>query len=443
MHSKKVYLHTFGCKINQYETQALKEKLHAMGGMKETSSPGQADCILLNSCAVTSRALQDLRKAARRFYRENPGVSIVVTGCAVKHFGKELGDLPGVEKLVPQEAKSQAAKYIHYLCNPGESVEKGQEAATQEFFPFEDLNISDFSRARPVVKVQDGCSRVCTYCIVPLSRGGSRSRDPGDIAGEIDRLYANGMREVVISGINLAQYEYRSWEMGDFWDLVVWLDRELYRKYGQDIRLRLSSLDPSLLDSKGLETLTGSKLVCPHLHISLQSASSGVLSRMGRSHYQGRDIKEFINRLNSHWRIYALGVDILLGFPGESSEDFRETYDFVLDMPFTYGHVFVFSPRPGTRASRMSPAVSRSDKKQRSREMHELFRAKKDAFLQRLEMESSLRVIVEQENPGLGMNEYYTLSYFNRGQEGLQKASLVETRPVSASAEGIYVERLT
>ncbi len=442
MSNKKVFLYTFGCKINQYETQALKEKLDAMEGMEEASFPKQADCILLNSCAVTSRALQDLRKTVRRFYRENPGVWIVVTGCAVKHFGKELRELSGVKKLVPQEEKSQAADYIRYLCNSGELPVKEQEAGTAETFQFEALNISDFSRARPVVKVQDGCSRVCTYCIVPFTRGASRSRDPEDIAREIHRLYSRGFREVVISGINLGQYEYQSRDMKDFWDLVAWLDRVLYRYYGQDIRLRLSSLDPSLLNSKGLETLIASALVCPHLHVSLQSASTGILDRMGRSHYSSTDIEEFISKLNSYWGIYALGVDILLGFPGESREDFLETRDLVQKLPFTYGHVFVFSPRPGTKASKMSPVVSRSEKKQRSREMHELFRAKKDLFLQRLNKESVLRVILEEKNPALGMNEYYTLSFFSESKEDLQKASLVEARPIAADQEGIYVEKV-
>ncbi len=281
---------------------------------------------------------------------------------------------------------------------------------------------------------------MCTYCIVPYTRGASRSRDPDDILQEIERLYQNGFREVVISGINLSQYEYTSKHLTDFWDLVTWLDIEVYKQCGQDIRMRLSSLDPSLLASTGLDALTGSILICPHLHLSLQSASSGILHRMGRSHYSSSDIEKFIHKLNRYWGIYGLGADILLGFPGESDEDFRTTYDFVQRLPFSYGHVFVFSPRPGTKAYEMKPVVSRQDKKLRSQKMHELLQAKKKYFLQKLQSASSVRVVLEQENPALGMNEYYTLSFFSRDGEGQHKASLIKAIPISASEEGIYVE---
>mgnify|MGYP000468094437 CR=1 FL=1 len=405
----------------------------------ETTLPSEADCILINSCAVTSRAVQDVRKSARRFYRENPRVSTVITGCAVKHFQEELKELPGVVELVPQEEKDQVADLIRGMYTGGELLER--KIYTEGFFSLEDLSISSFPRARPVLKVQDGCSRVCTYCIVPHTRGSARSRDPDDIIKEIDRLYQNGFREVVISGINLSQYKYASKQLADFWDLIAWLDGELCRHFAGEMRMRLSSLDPSLLDLKGLQILTRSISICPHLHLSLQSASPDILRRMGRSHYSSSDIEKFIQELNKSWSVYGLGADILLGFPGESDSDFCKTYELVQRLPFSYGHVFVFSPRPDTRAYQMRPVVSRQDKKMRSQKMQELLQSKKRAFLQRLVNISSLRVVLEQEDPALGMNEYYTLSFFSRGSEDNFQASLVEAIPISAGEQGLHVEK--
>lgn len=441
----KVFIHTFGCKINQYETQALKEKFEARPGIGLAQDLRDAHCIVINSCAVTSRAVQDVRKTARYCYRNHPGVSTIITGCAVKHFREELGQLPGVAMLVPQEKKGILPDYLQYLWGLGNNPDNcvygpvpDRYRADKEKSIFQDLTISEFPRARPVVKVQDGCSRVCSYCIVPFTRGAPRSRDPEDILSEIRRLYRNGYREVVLSGINLAQYQYSARDLQDFWDLVDRLDKTLSSDFGPHLRMRLSSLDPSMLNPKGLNTLIGSELVCPHLHISLQSASEKILFHMGRSHYNSSDIERFILELNKYWRTFALGVDILLGFPGESREDFSLTYRFVRDLPFTYGHVFVFSPRPGTRAFGMSSEVSGTEKKFRSREMQELLRAKKIAFWKKLQRESRVNVVLEQKKPMLGMNEYYTLNIFSQGRSNFGKGALIEATPLSASEQGIY-----
>ncbi len=435
--SYRFYIFTIGCKINQYETQALRESW-LRKGYEETSEPQNAHIILMNSCAVTEKAVQDLRKLTRRFYRNNPQSRIIITGCAAEFFKEQLMSLPGVVALVSQKKKG----YLNNLCLKHVFDNKDIELVKQDSYQksnYQDFFISDFPRARAVLKVQDGCSQACTYCIVPMARGPSRSRDFKDISEEADRLVRSGFQELVLSGINLNQYGEDLEQDIDFWDLLHWLDKELYKKWKNSVRIRLSSLDPALLRAKGLKVLENCYLLCPHLHLSVQSASTKILQKMGRNHYDTKFIFDFLEKLRGIWPIYALGVDILLGFPGEMEEDFEQTYNFCQDIPLSYAHVFTYSPRPATKAAKMSGQVPEPKKKQRSKSLRELAAAKKQSFLRQISKLDSLQVILEQTNPCLGLCEYYVLCYLQEEFANLRKKNKIEATPVKQKPGGLLV----
>ena len=424
------YLFTQGCKINQHETQALREAWLERG-WREVESVSEADLILINSCAVTHKAVRDLRRAARSLHRESPGAEIAVTGCAVPGFGDELRELPGVRRLVAQREKQQLLAWPE-----GEAEADRGCGAAEKKWP---LGISHFPRARPALKVQDGCSAGCTYCYVPLSRGPSQSRPPEEVLREALDLARHGYRELVLSGINLGQYAAPGEDIRDFWDLLFWLETRLIAEGRGGIRLRMSSLDPSLLGDKGLRTLAANELLCPHLHLSLQSASPDILKDMGRDRYRPADVSAFIRELPRIWQDFALGADFLLGFPGETEQDFAETLDFARKMPFTYGHVFTFSPRPGTRAAGFSESVSPGVKKRRSEELRGVLQDKQQAFAFRMADVDRLRMVLEQRDPPAGRCEYYSLCYLDGDPGPGREGELIAVQPLEPREGGILV----
>ncbi len=421
---KRFYILTLGCKINQYESESIRESW-LRKGFVEMRDPSGADVILINSCAVTHMAVHDTKKYARRFIRENPGKEIIVTGCAIPRFEKEIRQINGIGHIIPQRKKSALLYYPNL-----------NEDNLDEVSDFS-LEISDYFRARPLIKVQDGCSHYCRYCIVPLTRGPSRSRDVDSILAEVDRILAKGFREIIISGINLMEFRntYMDREL-DIWDLIFLISKYTTRDY-PDARIRISSIDPGLLHDKALDILERCSNIAPHLHISVQSASEKVLKRMGRSHYSPLDIEIFLRRLSNIWPVFGLGCDILTGFPGEDEGDFRLTYEFCKNMPFTYGHVFKYSKRPGTPAANYPDQVDKDVKQKRSSILRELFLDKKKRFIKSLISTNQLNVVVEDPKKGIGMCEYYIICKLQGEFTGLRKGSIIKCIPRGEDLEAM------
>lgn len=427
------YTATMGCKINQYETHAIAEAWAAGAGGEaeqecvEVRSPHAADLILVNSCAVTANAVSDLRQAIRRLHRDNPKAGIIITGCAAQVMPEELGALPGVIRVVPQEDKAD-------LLDGPESL--NTSTAKPAFAPF---SISGFGRARAVVKVQDGCSHRCTYCIVPLTRGTSVSRPMDEVTDEVARLLDAGFREMILSGINLRHYGRGLPGRPDFWDLLARLDAEFGGDWAGRARFRISSVEPGQLTDKAFETLAASKMVCPQLHLSLQSGDPEVLQRMGRGHYSPEMAVEFLERLGSVWPVIGLGADIIAGFPGETEVQFENTLALCRRLPLTYGHVFPYSERPGTRAATMGNVVDVPVRKERAARLRGVVNRKKRAFQERLLGLPSLDVLV-QDAKGRGVNEYYAACRFTEMHAAPMRRSLVRARPVRVEKGVIVVE---
>jgi threonylcarbamoyladenosine tRNA methylthiotransferase MtaB len=421
---QKFYVSTMGCKINQYESEALAEAWSARG-LVESCVPEDAQVLLVNSCAVTSRSVRDLRALVRRLRKVNKGARLVVTGCAAQVLREELAAMPEVDLVLPQDRKPQLLADPFISFGASLAAESLQAAVPIAFPRFE---ISAFNRARAVVKVQDGCSHGCTYCIVPLTRGPSVSRAPDEILAEVRRLLDAGYRELVISGVNLRQYGRDFAEPLDFWDLLAGIEREFAPEWAGRARLRLSSVEPGQLDAKALDVLCAARLVAPHLHLSLQSGDPEVLRRMGRGHYRPEQVLEFLAKLRQAWPRLGLGADLLTGFPGETEAQFTNSYAFCRELPLTYAHVFPYSPRPGTPAALWPDALSKAERTSRAARLRGLAESRKRSFLKTLTGLPQLTVLLEKgAGQRQGVCEFYAPCLV-RG-EGLKPGSLVPMRP--------------
>jgi len=430
-HAKTFFVATLGCKINQYESEAISEAWRAEG-LLESDSPEGVDVLLVNSCAVTSRAVSDLRAAVRRLRQQNPSARIVVTGCAAQVFSEELSTMPEVDEVVPQSRKADLLAGPFPFGAPSRGVPISAagasvgQPATRAFPPF---SIAAFRRARAVVVVQDGCSHGCTYCIVPLTRGPSVSREPGEAIAEMRRLLDAGYRELVVSGVNLRQFGRDLAEPLDFWDLLARVEAELAPQWAGRARLRLSSLEPGQLGAKALDVLGNSRLLAPHLHISLQSGDAGVLRRMGRGHYRPEQVLEFLRQLAVSWPRLGLGADLLTGFPGESAEQFETTLAFCRELPLTYAHVFPYSPRPGTAAAKLPDTLLKAERTARAARLRELAESKKRGFQEELAGLPRLMVLLENAGVGQGVCEYYAACHVQGLEAELRPGSLVPLLP--------------
>lgn len=418
---------TFGCRINQYEGQGLREAWLAAGLTED--APERAEVLLVNTCAVTERAVSDLRQAVRQAARANPGAAIVLTGCAASVAADALADLPGVARIVPQADKAGLlAPFSPPPPEPGPA-----------FPPFA---VSGSRRARPVVMIEDGCDQFCAYCVVPLARGPAVSREPGAVLAEVARLFGAGYREVVLSGVNLRAYGRGLTGRENLWTLLRRLEAGLAPQWAGRARLRLSSLDPAQLTDEALETLGAATLLCPHLHLSLQSLSPAVLARMNRSHYGPEAIAAFIARLGAAWPAFGLGADLLTGFPGETAAEFAEGLAHLHRLPLTYGHVFPYSRRPGTRAADLPGQVDEAEKTARAATLRRLVRERRAAHLRRLAARPELTVVLEHRAAPRGLCEFYAPCEVAAGAAGAPARSLVRVRPTGARGGAVQAELL-
>lgn len=421
------YINTFGCKINQYETQKIREAWIARGG-EETTNPACADYIVINSCAITARAERDARNAITHFKKACPGGKIILTGCAaqfLKDFTPRKGIcFPQPDFCVPQHKKAEIL--INAPCIVPDTAGNNRQ------------KVINYYRSRPVIKIQDGCSQNCSYCVVPQTRGKTTSRAPEEILSECRHYARLGAGEIVISGVNLRQYH----SGGDFWTLLNLLNKELEKDYKGRLRLRLSSLDPAMLSERGLETLIACGMVCPHLHLSIQHASPSILNAMRRAHYRIDEIIDKVRALKSAWPLMALGADFIVGFPGESDADFDQLLNFCEQMPFTYAHVFPYSMRPNTEAQTMRPQITRKIKAKRSEFLRTLLEKKKKAFWQSLLNIPILTIapeIANKDNKIQGMSEYYAPCFL---KSQMQLGGLVKAQPIAMTASGILARVL-
>ncbi len=352
--------HTLGCKVNQYDTQAMEELLSA-AGYRTVPFDSEADIYLVNTCTVTGTGDKKCLQLARRLKREHPGCRLILCGCLAQLKGAELLKY-GADLVIGTQYRGKVVSLLGKLLKSGEPF-SAVEPLT-ETTDFEPLYISGYEdHTRAVLKIQEGCRNRCSYCIIPAVRGPIRSRRPEDIRTEAANLANAGYREIVLTGIHLSSYGK------DFNPAMSLLDvlRILEGTEGI-LRVRLGSLEPNIATKEFSEALAGMRKICPQFHLALQSGSDSVLRRMRRQ-YQASGYMKAVGNLRAVFPMAAFTTDILTGFPGETEQEYQETREMIRKVGFSRIHVFPYSPRPGTPAAEMPGQLSESVKQQRSREL--------------------------------------------------------------------------
>ena len=383
------FVENFGCRATQADGAAIERQLLDRG-LVRAGSPSEAEVVVLNTCTVTASADRDARSAIRRIHRENPGTRILVTGCYAQRAPEELSSLPGVSRVVGNSHKHAVADYavpltaargfvpLDQISSAGESnVIIGDIFAHTELLaaPVFDGEFSA-EKTRPNLKVQDGCNNRCSFCIIPFVRGRSRSLHLDQVIREANALVASGYREIVLSGINLGRWGRDLSPRSNLAAMLrVILDNTSIEK------LRISSVEPMDWTSELIELVATSPRIAKHAHVPLQSGSDTVLRRMHRK-YRPWHYADRIERIRRAMPEAAIGADVMVGFPGESDEEFEQTRALIARLPFTYLHVFTYSSRPGTPSAEMASQVPVQLARARNRVLRDLAAAKKREFLQ-------------------------------------------------------------
>ena len=349
--SKTVALHTLGCKLNFSETSTLTRLLEQDGFIK-TDFEEVADVYVINTCSVTENADKECRLLVRRIQKKAPEAMVVITGCYAQLKPEEIASIPGVDLVL---GAAEKFNITHHL----KEITKGDSAKICSC-DIEDVNTFTASysindRTRTFLKVQDGCDYTCSFCTIPMARGKSRSDSISNVVANVQELSANGIKEVVLTGVNLGDFG-KGFTGGkikeeNFFELL----QELDNVKGID-RYRISSIEPNLLTNDIIEFVSNSKKIMPHFHIPLQSGSNKILGLM-RRRYKRELYTEKIGLIKTLMPHCAIGVDVIVGFPGETNEDFKETFDFLHSLDISYLHVFTYSERPNTYALELKPIV--------------------------------------------------------------------------------------
>jgi len=373
---KSVAFCTFGCRLNQYDTETIRTLLDEYGGWRSVPFRETADVYVVNTCSVTARADATCRKAIRRIHAEQPDSAIVVTGCYAQRAPGELAELPGVRLIVGAADRGHIAAKMSHMPRGDPEIAVSPIAEASEFVDVAITEMMEHSRA--FVKVQEGCNESCSFCIVPQTRGVSRSRKPDSVLAQVHKLLASGYAEIVLTGVHLGDYGL---DLPGNRHMLVDLVRDILA-IPQLQRFRLSSIEPASITDELIELMAGHDKFARHFHIPLQSASNAVLSRMKRR-YTAEQFSQLIGRISAAIPGCGIGTDVICGFPGETDEHFQETFDCLAQLPITYVHPFTYSVRPGSEAQGYGDQIPGDVKKRRTRSLKRLTRDKQQAFRER------------------------------------------------------------
>jgi threonylcarbamoyladenosine tRNA methylthiotransferase MtaB len=379
---------TLGCKVNQSESEAMAQALRDQG-WTEVRATETADVCIVNTCTVTQKASMQSRQTIRKLQRRFGRARIVVTGCYAQTAPAEIEAIGGVDFIFGHSYKSDIPRLIvrHFGDRPADPARFHDDIRRQHTFALPPAPAVG-ARTRPFLKIQDGCNRFCTYCIVPYARGPSRSLPRAQVMAQLHHLAQMEHREVVLTGIHLGTYGLDATPPDSLTDLLQAIEDE-----GPAIRIRLSSLEPDELDENLIAMMARSRKLCPHLHLPLQSGDDAILARMKRP-YDRAQFERIVYAVQAQMPSAAIGADVLVGFPGESDQAFGRTCDLVDALPLSYLHVFPFSPRPGTPAFHFDHRVPDHVIKERTAVIRRIGREKKRVFMAR-HIGSTCEILVE------------------------------------------------
>ncbi len=391
MKNLKVAFATLGCRMNQFETSALEEKF-VNNGYTLTNFEDIADVYVVNTCTVTNDADRTSRKVLRQAKRRNPNAIVVATGCYAQVSPEKLAEIEEIDLVIGNSHKTAVYEIVENYINE----KRNEKVFIDNIFRqnnFETFQISTFFEgARPILKVQEGCNSFCSFCIIPFARGKVRSAKPEDIINQIKVLIDRGYKEIVLTGTQLSQYGYDHKE-ANLYELL----KNLIKIDGL-YRIRLSSMNVSEIDENLLGLITSEEKIAPHFHLSLQSANDKVLKDMKRDY----TLSEYIDKVEEIVKRRpetAIGTDIITGFPTETRKDFEESLKIIEDLPFAYIHVFTYSEREGTSASKIGDLVNPKEKKERTKILREISQKKNIEFREKF-LNKPLEVLIISEKNG-------------------------------------------
>ena len=357
---KRIAFHTLGCKVNYSETSSISRDI-IKSGFEQVNYKDLADIYVLNTCSVTENANKDARKFVRTVRRKSPNATIAVIGCYAQLKPDEIGEIDGIDIVLGAEEKFNLIDHLDgFELNREKKIFKSNIKFVSDF----KSSYSIGERTRSYLKVQDGCNYNCSFCTIPLARGRSRSDTIGNTIKVAKEIASTEVKEIVVSGLNIGDYGSSSDE--SFSDLI----KEMDSLSGID-RIRISSIEPNLLSNEIIELSSISKKLMPHFHIPLQSGSDNILKAM-RRRYDTNLYADLIKKIKIKIPDVAIGVDVMVGFPGETEEDFLSTYNFIKKLEISYLHVFTYSERPNTDALNLDKIVSMEKRKERSKILHSL-----------------------------------------------------------------------
>ena len=433
---KRVAFCTFGCRLNQYDTETIRTLLEREGGWRAVSVREPAELYVVNTCTVTARADATARKAIRRLHQERPDARILVTGCYAQRAPEELAELPGVSLIVGAADRGAVAREVDAL-RPGElRIAVSPISAATEFLDVPITQMMEHSRA--FVKVQEGCNEACTFCIVPQTRGRSRSRGIDSVVEQARGLVSGGHVEIVVTGVHVGDYGL---DLAEQTRSLAPLLRLLLDVPGLR-RLRLSSIEPASVSPEIIELMANEPRFARHFHIPFQSGSNRVLARMKRR-YRVEFFADLIGRIADAIPGCGIGTDVICGFPGETDDDFQRTFDCLVELPITYIHPFTYSVRPGSAAEALGDRVPGDVKKRRTRSLKRLERVKSRAFRER-HLDEVMPVVLEEHRRGgqarlMGLTDNYLRVELG---EGTMRSPVENVRITALTETGVLGERL-
>lgn len=394
----KVAFYTLGCKVNQYETEAMREAFAAAG---HTVVPDSApfDAIVINSCTVTAESDRKTRQTVRRFRKERPDAAVILTGCMVQAFSDEAKALAEADIIAGNTDVKKIVEYAENFLSDGERIFAVSDHKKEERFNTPSLN-NFAERTRAYMKIEDGCERFCTYCIIPTARGFVRSKPLDEIKKEAENLSRAGFSEIVLVGINLTSYgKGENFDLADAVDAVCSVEGIK--------RVRLGSLEPDHMSDEMLSRFKKQEKFCPQFHLSLQSGCDETLKRMNRR-YDTAFYRDLVSRIRKSFENAAITTDIMVGFAGETEEEFEKSLAFACEIGFAKAHIFAYSRRAGTVAYALLNQVSNAEKARRSRLMSETTLKTENEFLSSL-VGKVFPVLFETAQDGFA--EGYTANY--------------------------------
>ena len=386
----KFYIYTLGCKVNTYESNVISEVLKKENYIEILNDKENvADIYIINTCAVTNTASNKSLKMIRQAIRKNSSAIVIVVGCLSQKESEEISKIDGVSIILGNKNKSKISDYITKYLKDKKQIIDIYDLNNAEF---ETMKLNNFNKTRAFVKIQDGCENFCSYCIIPYTRGSVRSKNPNEILDEVANLVSNNHKEIVLTGIHTGHYgsNFKNYDLADLLKELVKINRLE--------RIRISSIEITELNDKVLNVIENNKKIVDHLHIPLQSGCNKTLSEMNRKY----DVDYFIDKINKIRSIrpnISITTDVIVGFPNETEEDFNETYNNIKKIEFSKIHVFPYSSRNGTVASKMENQIDENTKKIRVKKLLDLSKELEEKYMNKF-IDSKIIFIPEVYNDG-------------------------------------------